>query len=190
MTLIRSSMMALAFASVVGVASRGASAQSEQSQSERLQPAEVKQMLSSRPYRFVGGETQRQAVHDAIERAVAPMNFIERPIARGRLRDRNRVEDSLAFRFQPGTVSVVLGGHELQSPDNFAPAPGRAITGEAMQVRQRLVGDRVVQSLRTGEGERRDEFAVSPDGRRVTMRVTVHSPKLRAPMQYSLDYAR
>src|SRR5689334_1856309 len=42
-------------------------------------------------YRFVGGEKEQKAVEEAIEGVVQEMLFIKRPIARGRLKDRNRV---------------------------------------------------------------------------------------------------
>lgn len=178
-----------AMLSIVTVSARRADAQTA-SEPQRDATAEVRERLNGAPFHFVGGEQQRNTLQQTIDQSVAPMNFIERPIARRRLTDRNRIENTLAFRVQPGNVNVQLGGHATVSRDDFTPAPGRAITGEPMQIRQRIEGDRLVQSLTTSEGERRDEFVLSPDGHRLTMRVTVHSPKLRQPMRYQLSYAR
>jgi hypothetical protein len=142
-------------------------------------------------FHFVGGERQTAALGRAINDAVAAMPFFKRPWARGRLRPRNALVQTVAIRFPPGRVEVSFnGGAPFRSPDDGTPAPGRAITGDALRVRQHVERDRLVQTLASNEGTRRDEFVVSPDGQRLTMHVTVTSSQLPRPLRYDLDYAR
>jgi hypothetical protein len=168
---------------------REASAQSMDPQNQG-DSALVRERLDGATFRYVGGDAQRTALRQAIDQTIAPMNFIVRPIARGRLAARNVVENTVAFRIRPGTLTVSVGSTPTVSRDDYTPSHTRAVTGEPMQVRQRILGDRLVQSLSTADGERIDEFVVSPDGHHLTMNVTVRSSQLPRPLRYHLDYAR
>jgi hypothetical protein len=156
----------------------------------QAQPSDARVWLDGHTYRFAGGDAQRAALHDAIQRVTSSLNFIERRVGRGRLTARNPVYDSIAFHFRGDQIEVDLGGRPFRSPDNGAPASGRAITGEPVQIHQRVEGARLVQVLQTSEGERRTEFVPSADGRRVAMHVTLRTRKLQSPLRYELSYAR
>ncbi len=157
---------------------------------EQYTAAQLRERFGGAPFHYVGGDRERAGLRDAIERTIARMVFFVRPIARGRLADRNVIEDTVAFRFGPGTVTVQIGRANTTTRDDFSPLATRALTGEPLQVRQRFEGEHLVQLLTTRDGERRDEFVLAPDGRRLTMRVTVRSPRLPQPLRYQLSYAR
>jgi hypothetical protein len=62
--------------------------------------------------------------------------------------------------------------------------------GEDVRAAQRIVEDRIVQTLRDPRGVRRNEFTLSPDGQTLTVRVSIESPHLSAPLRYRLTYRR
>jgi hypothetical protein len=51
-------------------------------------------------------------------------------------------------------------------------------------------GGRLRQSFVAEDGRRDNHFTVSEDGRRLTLEVTVTSPRLSAPLRYRLNYVR
>jgi hypothetical protein len=141
-------------------------------------------------FNYVGGQRERDALNAAIERVVTQMNFITGPIARGRLREKNPVYPNIAIRFPPGQVMLVLAGRTWASPDNGAEAPARASNGDPVHTSQRIDHDHIVQVIRSDEGIRRNEYWLWGDGNTLTLRVTVTSSRLPAPVRYSLTYRR
>lgn len=130
-------------------------------------------------------------VHAAIDAAVRPMNRITRPIARGRLR---RTNDAY------GRVVIATGGgqNSIQFDERAAiaaPADGTAIRwrredGEEFDVTQHVSGGRLEQRFVAEDGRRTNVFTLSPDGRTLTMQVTIESPRLQQPLRYRLVYDR
>ena len=142
-------------------------------------------------YSYAGGARERQALEQAIERTIADMNFITKPIARGRLRDKNPVHPTITIQFPAGLIDVRMAGRSpLRSPDNGSPAPGQGLSNEAIRVTQRIQGATLVTATTSDEGGRRIEFTPAPDGRSLVVRVTVTSPRLPMPLRYQLTYRR
>lgn len=174
----------------VGV-SVGASAQTAPSARGGGVAQDARARFAGPAFRFVGGSAEREALRDGIARAVAPMNFIARPVARGRLTDRNPVYASVAFRFPGDAIEVDMAGRPpLRSPAGGTTVQTRAITGEAVRLSQWFQGPSLIQTITSREGERRNEFTVSPNGRLMTMHVTLRARQLPEPLHYRLSYAR
>lgn len=142
-------------------------------------------------FAFVGGARETAQIQAAIERATAPMNFLVRAIARSRLRDRNPVYATIMFRFERGQIEVVVPGREaFRSAESGSNASWRGPDGAVYQLTQRLEGGRVVQTVGTSDGTRRNEFIPGPDGHTLTMHVRITSPHLPLPVDYTLSYRR
>lgn len=144
---------------------------------------------------FVGSWTyvaqSGDVIGDAIERGTADMNFVTRPIARRRLRATNSPYATMEIRVGGGSVTTLLEGRDVTSP-----ADGRAIAwtredGEVMQVATSLRDDgTLVQTFTAQDGSRENVYSVSPDGRRLTLQVTIRSERLPSPITYRLLYDR
>jgi hypothetical protein len=130
-------------------------------------------------------------VHAAIDRAVAGLNFAFRPIARSRLRRTNSPYRTLEIRRQNASLAVSLdGGAPIVSPESGTPTSWRRADGEVLQVSTAWEGGRLRQSFVAEDGRRDNHYTVSEDGRRLTLEVTVTSPRLNAPLRYRLNYVR
>lgn len=136
-------------------------------------------------------EAESDAIRPAIEQAVAKMNFITRPIARGRLTRTNEPYQRLTIQQANGQVTIIT---DDRSPI-VAPADGNPIKwtredGEVLDLTTRWVDGTLEQTFIAEDGQRKNVFALSPDGRTLEMRVTVSSPRLAAPLTYTLRYRK
>lgn len=130
-------------------------------------------------------------INQAIESAVARMNFITRPIARGRLRKTNEAYRTIRLSFTPAQITVIT---DSRAPI-VSPASGSAIKwtredGEVLDVATAWRGAAIEQSFTAEDGKRVNTYSVSADGSVLTMQVTITSPRLAAPLRYNLRYRR
>ena len=130
-------------------------------------------------------------VNRAIETAVARMNFVTRPIARGRLRRTNIPYRTLQIAHTPTTISV----HADQAAPVVAPASGQQIRwrredGETFDVSTEWDGPALVQTFRAEDGQRVNRYTLAPGGDTLIMTVSVTSPRLARPLTSALRYAR
>lgn len=130
-------------------------------------------------------------VHDAIDAAVRPMNRITRPIARRRLRGTNAAYSRVVITTSRGQHSIQFD----QRAPVVSPADGTAIRwrredGEEFDVTQRVTNGRLEQRFVAEDGSRTNVFTLSPDGRTLTLQVTIESPRLPDPLVYRLVYDR
>lgn len=130
-------------------------------------------------------------IQKAIDTAVAKMNFITRPIARGRLKKTNplyqRIEiaqaaDQISVRFDNGKPVLM-------------PADGRSVKwtrddGEVFDVNASVRSTELVQTFKAEDGQRLNQFSLGPDSNALTLDVTLSSPQLPAPVKYTLKYRR
>ncbi len=142
-------------------------------------------------YRFVGGDKESKAVEEAIEKVVQEMLFIKRPIARGRLKDRNKVATSWTFTVAGGQIkSAAEGIMSWSSPENGSPADVKTSTGDDAKLSQKISGNKLTQVFTTKEGKRESVFTLGADGQTVTMDVVLVSEQLPIPLKYSLTYKK
>lgn len=136
-------------------------------------------------------EAESDAIRPAIDQAVAKMNFITRPIARGRLSKTNQPYHTLTIRSSGSEVTIVRD----DLPAIVAPADGNPIKwrredGEVLDLTTRWADGALEQTFIAEDGQRKNVFALAPDGNTLEMRVTVTSPRLAAPLTYTLRYRR
>jgi hypothetical protein len=125
----------------------------------------------------------------AIADATAPMNFITRPIARSRLAKTNAVYRTLRIERVPAGISIWYDQRQPQ----VMPADGTAVPwtredGEKFLISARLDQDDLVQTYQAEDGRRSNVFHLDPAGRTLTLAVTVTSPRLPGPLNYTLAY--
>ena len=142
-------------------------------------------------YLFAGGAREQEGIQAGIERAIDEMSFITRPFARSRLRNTNPAYGWVQVQFQGEHIVITLAGRSpINTLADGSPAPWTRPDGEQVQARQRFMGDRVVQSITAQDGSRRVEYQLDASGQRLTLDVTVTSPRLPAPLRYRLTYRR
>jgi hypothetical protein len=130
-------------------------------------------------------------INAAIDRAVAGLNFAFRPIARSRLRRTNTPYATVVIERQGASLAISLdGGAPIVSPAAGTPVRWRRADGEVLQVSTAWENGRLRQSFIAEDGRRDNVYTISEDGRRLTMEVTITSPRLDAPLRYRLNYAR
>ncbi|HEX7238944.1 MAG TPA: hypothetical protein VF263_01650 [Longimicrobiaceae bacterium] len=130
-------------------------------------------------------------IETAIRDAASKLNPLIRGVARGRLRKTNEPYRRLVISHNAQQVSVVTDSR----PAIVSPANGTAVAwtredGEKLRVSTKWEGARLEQAFRAEDGQRVNSFTLSPDGRTLTMRVTVTSPRLKAPLTYNLVYRK
>ena len=140
---------------------------------------------------FVINRQQSDNINRAIEGAVSRMSFITRPIARGRLRKTNAMYNRVVINYTPTQVSTVFDQrHAVESPANGQPVAWTREDGEKFQLSTSWENGRLVQTFRAEDGSRTNTYSISPDGRTLTMHVTLRSPRLSAPLEYKLVFNR
>lgn len=130
-------------------------------------------------------------VNRAIESSVARMGFIVRPIARSRLRKTNVPYRRLRISTDDGRISIAPdAAAPVVSPMDGTPIRWRREDGEVLDVVTAWEGGSLSQTFRADDGSRENRYSLSPDGRTLTMQVTVRSPRLPAPLTYVMRYRR
>ena len=154
-------------------------------------PVEDPRVRFTGTFHYAGGDGQRATLTAAIERAVADRTFITRGIARDRLTNKNPVYSNVGFQFPAGMIDCAMSGRPtIHTRDDGTAGQTTSITGDPLRVTQRLENGHIVQVLSSDEGTRRNEFVASADGHSLTMRVTVTSGQLPAPLRYELSYRK
>lgn len=129
-------------------------------------------------------------IDKAIEEAIAPMNFIARPIARGRLKTRNAPFPSVSIKVEGSGVRVA---HEAGLTASY-PGPGspvRTTAPDGTDVHTRFTTDPVLTfTYEADSGIREDRYVLSGDNTAVTIFVRLTSAKLPRPVLYKLVYNR
>jgi hypothetical protein len=127
----------------------------------------------------------------AINTTVADMNFITRPIARGRLTKLNQAYKKVVITISDKEVLVKFDEREpIHMPPGGKAAPWTREDGEKFMVAAQVSKDQLIQTFKNDEGERTNIFKLSADGRALTMNATVKSPKLPRPLTYSVTLGR
>lgn len=153
------------------------------------------QQAGARTSALDGTYTLNRAASDdinrAIENAVSRMNFVTRPIARGRLRRTNQPYQRLVISHTPQQVSVTTDNRAaIRTPANGTPIKWRREDGEMFDVSTEWENGTLEQTFKAEDGSRTNVFALSGDGRTLTMNVTITSPRLSAPLRYKLVFNR
>ena len=127
-------------------------------------------------------------ISQAIERAVEKMNFIKRPIARGRLSRTNFAYKEIRIDVGASEAEIT---YDTQAPIRM-PLSGEQIKwkradGEVFEVSAKLADGKLSQTYRAEDGVRVNSFSRDEHGT-LHLDVEVSSPQLPEPVKYTLLY--
>jgi hypothetical protein len=126
----------------------------------------------------------------AIEDTVKDMNFIKRPIARGRLKDTNPAYQKVTMTLGAQEISIQYDARNpIKTPANGTAVPWTREDGKTFQVTAKVDGTRLVQTFKNDEGERTNLWQLGPDGK-LTLSATVKSHSLPKPLSYTITFTR
>lgn len=130
-------------------------------------------------------------VKPVIDRVVASMNFITRPIARSRLAKGTKAAPILALDYDEREIVVTFEPkNPVRMPTSGASVPWTREDGETFQVTAQWKGAELSQTFKASDGDRTNVFRLDPSGEKLLMQVTLSSPRLPSPVQYTLVYRR
>jgi hypothetical protein len=132
-----------------------------------------------------------EAIRKAIDAAVAKMNFVTRPIARGRLKKANVPHRRVEIARTEQEISVTFDSYTpVRMPADGRTAKWTRDDGETFEVSASWRGESLVQTFKGEDGQRTNTFSLGPDAGTLTVQVEVTSPRLPAPVQYALAFTR
>lgn len=127
-------------------------------------------------------------ISQAIEQAVEKMNFIKRPIARGRLSRTNFAYQQVRIEVGASEAEVTYDTQApIRMPLDGPPIKWKRADGEVFDVSAKLEGGKLVQTYKAEDGTRVNSFSKDASGL-VHLEVEVSSPQLPQPVKYSLVY--
>lgn len=136
-------------------------------------------------------QTKADDIAAAINTTVADMNFIKRPIARGRLTKLNPAYKKVAITLGDKEVLVKFDEREpIHMPADGKSAPWTREDGDKFQVAAQVTKGQLVQTFKNEDGERTNVFQLSLDGESLKLTATVKSPQLPKPLIYSITFNR
>lgn len=137
-------------------------------------------------YKYV--PEQSSDISQAVDKAVEKMNFIKRPIARGRLEKTNVPYQRIRIQINATEAEIT---YDDRKPIRMS-IDGPAIKwtrddGEVFDVSARVDGGKLVQTYKAEDGMRVNSFHLDAKGA-LHLRVEVSSPQLPQAMSYELVY--
>ncbi|HEU4456507.1 MAG TPA: hypothetical protein VFR81_25795 [Longimicrobium sp.] len=151
-------------------------------------PASAQQASLKGTWRYDASASDNVA--QAINTAVQRMNFVTRPIARGRLTRTNQPYQRVTVDFTSSQVTVTTDGRDpIVSPANGTPIKWTREDKEVLDVSTEWENGVLEQTFKAEDGQRVNRYSVGADGR-MTMEVTITSPRLPRPLTYKLIYNR
>ena len=149
-------------------------------------PAEPHAMSGT--YKYVPG--QSGDVSQAIDKAVEKMNFIKRPIARGRLTKTNVPYQRIRIDLNASEVDIAFDERKpIHLSVDGKPIKWTREDGETFDVSATLDGNKLTQTYKAKDGTRVNVFSLDPDGS-LHLHVEVSSPQLPEKVEYALVYRR
>jgi hypothetical protein len=140
---------------------------------------------------FALNRGQSDDIAAAINRAVSRMNFVTRPIARGRLTRTNTAYSRITIGYNPEHVTIQYDQRApIHTPANGTPVQWTREDGEKFMVSTEWTHGHLEQTFRADDGQRVNVYTLSEDGATLTMDITVTSPRLPAPVRYKLVFNR
>jgi hypothetical protein len=139
---------------------------------------------------FVAKGSAQGTIDAAIDKGVAEMNFVKRPIARRRLKSTNLPYGRVVIQRSPQTISVTFDANTpIVMPLDGTPIKWTRADGEVFDVHAQSRDDRLVQTFKSEDGQRVNEFSLAGnDG--LQLSVTISSPQLPTPVTYTLEFVR
>ncbi len=127
-------------------------------------------------------------VSQAIDVAVEKMNFIKRPIARGRLAKTNVPYQRISIQIEATEAEITYDDRKpIRIPLDGQPIKWTRDDGEVFDVSAKVDGGELLQTYKAEDGVRVNSFQLDAT-RSLHLRVEVSSPQLPQAMKYELVY--
>jgi len=139
---------------------------------------------------FVLAPARSDNVDEAINRSISRMNIATRQIARPRLRRTNQPYQRVTLQVGQQISIATDARRPIVTPRSGESIRWTREDGEVLDVSTRMDGNRIRQVFAAEDGRRENVYSLSPDGRTLTIEVTVTSGRLPAPLTYRLVYDR
>lgn len=134
---------------------------------------------------------QSADISNAIETAIASMNFIKRPIARNRLKKTNTAYQRILLARTQDSIEITFDQRApLRLPANGSAVKWTREDGEVFDVSAQWEGRQLTQTYKASDGMRINTFRLSDDGRSLQLDVAVTSEQLPQAVRYTLLYRR
>lgn len=131
----------------------------------------------------------KKLIETGIEGAIEDMSFITRPIARGRLKDSNLPFKAIKFKLTPKIVTIQQDNRNPATSNvDGKPTKWTRKDGEVFLLIQIVKPQFIIQTFSSEDGKKVIKYKFSKDYKKLTMDVTLSSPKLAAPLKYTLKY--
>lgn len=141
-------------------------------------------------YAFAGGEAETKALSAAIEECVSKMNVVARGIARGRLEKGNAPTAEVKITIAGKDITIARTG----KPAITAPSDGSKVTRDTIsgpaEVTYVADHDKIVQTMQGKSSLSTNVFTMGTGGATLTISTKIVSPRLPAPVQYTMTYKR
>lgn len=139
---------------------------------------------------FVSANPSKAPITQAIDTAIAKMNFLTRAVARSRLLDTNPLYERIEIANKGSQISVRYDkGKPVVMPADGSAVKWTRDDGEKFDVSAHALDAQLQHRFEAEDGERLNELRLSSDGT-LTLDVTISSPQLPAPVKYALTYRR
>lgn len=143
-------------------------------------------------FKSTKSEQANQSIIDkGIEAAIDDMSFLIKPIAKGKLEKTNNASKQIVVKMDGDKLTV---RHDNRAPVTSAP-DGKPFKwtredGDVFTVTQKATENTITQVYFSDEGNKTMTYKFAPDFKTMTLDVKVDSPKLPAPLRYSITYAQ
>lgn len=133
---------------------------------------------------------QSADIEAAIETSIAQMNFIKRPIARGRLKKTNTAYQRIHIVQLPDAVEITFDQRKpLRMPTHGTAIEWTREDGEVFDVSAQWQGSQLTQTYAAEDGKRVNRFRPGENGT-LHLEVEISSEQLPRAVKYTLAYKR
>lgn len=129
-------------------------------------------------------------IDKAVEKAIARMSFIARPIARGKLKHHNKAFSRTFITLSPDGLEIRHdGGIEARYPSPLVDVRAKDVDGGTV-LTSVTPGPVMTLRYKSADGVREDQYILNEDRTMLTIAVRVASPRLPNELTYKLVFRK
>lgn len=179
-------LVALALATTIAMVATASVVTAQSTSSDRA-------AALSNSYSVQAGADER--LRESVERAVAPMNFVLRPVARRRLLALNQPSARVEIIVRDDSVVIRYSNQPELRAKRGGTRPWQNSAGENLTVEVRALASApaaeplLVERYTAEDGTRENRWFLDPSTGHARLEVSIASPRLPSPMRLQLSYA-
>lgn len=142
-------------------------------------------------FKATAAKKNKKKIEDGIEKAVEDMSFITRPIARKKLKKSNTPFKKISIDYSGSKVSISNDGRKpVVSKADGSKTKWKRDDGEVFTVSQKVEENKITQVFYAKQGTKKLVYKFNDDFSKLWLSVRLDSPKLGAPLQYTMNYGK